>query len=261
MALPMCFTVLAMLVGIIPPSIENLPHEHVHNMSGSGVTAFSLHLGSKVFFWGRIITGLGMGLVVASIIWPLLNRYRSKTKSERYNGAGLFISIVLALLLSATLVGFLIKAEIVTLTPRSYFKIFEMFGVTLVVSWLLTPILAKLLIRPDGGWIVRLEIKPAVFEEIAHSAVMIGYPLYTIGALFAGAIWAEQAWGSWWGWDPKEVGALIIWLFYTGYLHARYHRKWQGRPAAVLIVLGMVFVFVSFFGNYFFGGLHSFEVT
>ena len=98
-------------------------------------------------------------------------------------------------------------------------------------------------------------------QEIAYAAVAIGYPLYTVGALFAGAIWAEQAWGTWWSWDPKEVGALIIWLFYTVFLHARYQRKWSGDRAAVLLVLGMLFVFISFFGNYFFGGLHSFEVT
>ena len=173
----------------------------------------------------------------------------------------MFIVLVFGVLLSAIVTGFLVKANWVKLTDRSYFKIFEFFGVMLVISWLLTPPLYALLIRPSGGWLGKMGVSPAVVEELSYSAVAIGYPLYTIGALFAGAIWAEKAWGTWWGWDPKEVGALIIWLFYTGFLHARYQRNWKGIPAAVLVVLGMLMVFLSFFGNYFFGGMHSFEVT
>ena len=117
--------------------------------------------------------------------------------------------------------------------------------------------------REEGagaGWIERLSLPRHVLEDVSYTAVIIGYPLYTIGALFAGAIWAEQAWGTWWSWDPKEVGALIIWFFYTGFLHARRTHQWKGERAAILIVLGMVMLFISFFGNYFFGGLHSFEV-
>jgi ABC-type transport system involved in cytochrome c biogenesis permease subunit len=130
-----------------------------------------------------------------------------------------------------------------------------------VFSWLITPIVHRLLVRGEETWLSTLNLPRNAFEEIGYTSVAIGYPLYTVGALFAGAIWAEQAWGTWWSWDPKEVGALIIWLFYTGFLHARYQREWKGARAQVLIVLGMIFVFVSFFGNYFFGGLHSFEVA
>jgi ABC-type transport system involved in cytochrome c biogenesis permease subunit len=88
--------------------------------------------------------------------------------------------------------------------------------------------------------------------------VTLGYPLYTLGALFAGAIWAEQAWGAFWSWDPKEVGALIIWLFYSAFLHARYQRGWTGTRTAVLSLTGFAMMMLSFFGNYFFGGLHSY---
>ncbi|MBL7074776.1 c-type cytochrome biogenesis protein CcsB [candidate division KSB1 bacterium] len=97
-----------------------------------------------------------------------------------------------------------------------------------------------------------------VLDAISYRAICLGYPLFTIGALFAGAIWAYNAWGSFWGWDPKEVGSLIIWLFYTGYLHARYQKKWQGNRAAIMSIIGFIMVLLSFFGNIFLGGEHSY---
>ena len=110
------------------------------------------------------------------------------------------------------------------------------------------------------GWsfLSKLNIDAELLDEINYKAVSLGYPLYTIGALFAGAIWAEKAWGQFWSWDPKEVGALIIWLFYTGYLHARRQKNWRGNRAAILSILGLLMVLLSFFGNYFFGGQHAY---
>ena len=98
-----------------------------------------------------------------------------------------------------------------------------------------------------------------LLDEINYRAVAIGYPLFTIGALFAGAIWAYEAWGSFWSWDPKEVGALIVWLFYTAYLHARLQRSWYGRRAAWLSITGFVIVILSFLGNLWLGGQHSYN--
>lgn len=97
-----------------------------------------------------------------------------------------------------------------------------------------------------------------LLDEINYRAIAIGYPLFTIGALFAGAIWAYEAWGSFWSWDPKEVGALIIWFFYTAYLHARLQRQWSGRRAAWLSIAGFVIVILSFLGNLWLGGNHSY---
>ncbi|MFQ5599344.1 MAG: c-type cytochrome biogenesis protein CcsB [Candidatus Krumholzibacteriia bacterium] len=97
-----------------------------------------------------------------------------------------------------------------------------------------------------------------LLDEINYRAIAIGYPLFTIGALFAGAIWAYEAWGSFWSWDPKEVGALIIWFFYTAYLHARLQRSWSGRRAAWLSVAGFSIVILSFLGNLWLGGNHAY---
>jgi len=98
-----------------------------------------------------------------------------------------------------------------------------------------------------------------LLDEINYRAVAVGYPLYTIGALFAGAIWAYNAWGSFWSWDPKEVGALIIWLFYTAYLHARMQRQWSERRAAWLSVAGFSMTILSFLGNLWLGGNHAYK--
>jgi len=114
---------------------------------------------------------------------------------------------------------------------------------------------------PRGGSPAPAEALPSLglLDEINYRAVAIGYPLFTIGALFAGAIWAYEAWGSFWSWDPKEVGALIIWLFYTAYLHARLQRAWQGRRAAWLSVAGFAIVILSFLGNLWLGGNHAYN--
>jgi cytochrome c-type biogenesis protein CcsB len=97
-----------------------------------------------------------------------------------------------------------------------------------------------------------------LLDEINYRAVAIGYPLFTIGGLFAGAVWAYEAWGSFWSWDPKEVGALIIWFFYTAYLHARLQRSWSGRRAAWLSIAGFAIVILSFLGNLWLGGNHAY---
>jgi cytochrome c-type biogenesis protein CcsB len=95
-------------------------------------------------------------------------------------------------------------------------------------------------------------------DEINFQAIAIGYPLFTVGALFAGSIWAHEAWGTFWAWDPKEVGALVIWLFYTGYLHARLQHGWKGKRAAWLSIIGFAMILLSFAGNIFLGGNHAY---
>ena len=100
--------------------------------------------------------------------------------------------------------------------------------------------------------------RPALLDEIAHRAVVIGFPFLTL-VIVLGAVWAEVAWGSYWSWDPKETAALVTWLIYGSYLHARVVRGWSGRRAAWLLVLGFAATLFTYFGNVFFGGLHSYS--
>lgn len=99
--------------------------------------------------------------------------------------------------------------------------------------------------------------EPAILDEIGYKAVVIGFPFLT-AVIVLGAIWAEVAWGSYWSWDPKESASLVTWLIYAAYLHARVVRDWAGRRAAVLLLVGFAATLLTYFGNYFFGGLHSY---
>jgi cytochrome c-type biogenesis protein CcsB len=95
-------------------------------------------------------------------------------------------------------------------------------------------------------------------EEIAHKSVLVGFPMLALG-IALGAWWANSAWGRYWGWDPKETSALVTWLIYAGYLHARGLRGWRGKRAAGILILGYVGVMFTYFAvNLWVSGLHSY---
>ncbi len=96
-----------------------------------------------------------------------------------------------------------------------------------------------------------------VLDEIGYRAVVVGFPFMAL-VIILGAVWADVAWGSYWSWDPKETASLITWLLYGGYLHARAIRGWRGRRSAVLLLFGFAATLFTYFGNLFFGGLHSY---
>jgi cytochrome c-type biogenesis protein CcsB len=98
----------------------------------------------------------------------------------------------------------------------------------------------------------------AVLDRIAHRTIVFGFPIWTMAIIF-GAIWAEEAWGRYWGWDPKEVWSFITWVAFAAYLHARATVGWRGRPAAVLAVVGFAaLVFNLIVVNTAIAGLHSY---
>ena len=96
-------------------------------------------------------------------------------------------------------------------------------------------------------------------EALAYRINIIGFILWTF-TLMAGAIWAEKAWGRYWGWDTKEVWTFIIWVIYAGYIHARATRGWRGSRAAWLAIIGFSAVMFNFtIVNLFFKGLHAYS--
>lgn len=97
-----------------------------------------------------------------------------------------------------------------------------------------------------------------VLDEVAYRSVIIGFPIFAT-MIILGSYWASIAWGRYWGWDPKETSALVTWLIYAVYLHARSQRGWAGRPAALILVIGFGAVLFTYFGNLFFSGLHSYS--
>jgi cytochrome c-type biogenesis protein CcsB len=95
-------------------------------------------------------------------------------------------------------------------------------------------------------------------DNISYRVIGLGFPLLTIG-IIAGGVWANEAWGSYWSWDPKETWALITWLVFAAYLHARITRGWQGRKPAILAASGLVMVWICYLGVNLLGkGLHSY---
>jgi cytochrome c-type biogenesis protein CcsB len=95
-------------------------------------------------------------------------------------------------------------------------------------------------------------------DNISYRIIGLGFPLLTIG-IIAGGVWANEAWGSYWSWDPKETWAFILWLVFAAYLHSRITKGWQGRKPAILAALGFVVVWVCYLGVNLLGkGLHSY---
>lgn len=95
-------------------------------------------------------------------------------------------------------------------------------------------------------------------ESLMTKCVSVGFPFQTL-VLITGAVWAEQAWGAWWSWDPKETWALVTWLVYALYLHASTTKDWDGRKAALMAVFGFATVLFTLFGvTFLLPGLHSY---
>ncbi|MDH4141994.1 MAG: cytochrome c biogenesis protein CcsA [Chloroflexota bacterium] len=97
-----------------------------------------------------------------------------------------------------------------------------------------------------------------VLDEVAYRSVIIGFPIFAT-MIILGSWWASIAWSRYWGWDPKETAALVTWLTYAVYLHARNRRSWAGRPAALLLVVGFAMVLVTYSGSLWFSGLHAYS--
>ncbi|WP_049559421.1 cytochrome c biogenesis protein CcsA [Nonomuraea sp. SBT364] len=111
------------------------------------------------------------------------------------------------------------------------------------------------LVRGDG--LSRLPSK-ADLEKAAHRAIVLAFPLWTF-AVIAGALWADRAWGRYWGWDPKEVWSFITWVGYAAYLHARVTAGWRGRAATIVQLVAFLCLLFNLIGvNIFIDGLHSY---
>jgi cytochrome c-type biogenesis protein CcsB len=113
--------------------------------------------------------------------------------------------------------------------------------------------------EPVGG-ATRRGILPsaAVLDRVAYRTIAFAFPIWTF-AVIAGAIWAEQAWGRYWGWDPKETWSFITWVVFAGYLHARATSGWRGRRAAAIALVGFASLLITYYAvNLWIVGLHSY---
>lgn len=123
--------------------------------------------------------------------------------------------------------------------------------------WLVRALIKRPIGEVAHGWVRKMD--PELLDEISYRAVAIGYPVFTLGGLVFAMIWAKEAWGRYWFWDPKETWALISWLVYSGYLHLRINRGWLGRPSAWTAVVGFGVILFTLIGvNLLIVGLHSY---
>ncbi|PID73896.1 MAG: c-type cytochrome biogenesis protein CcsB [Desulfobacterales bacterium] len=97
-------------------------------------------------------------------------------------------------------------------------------------------------------------------DDLTHKMIQFGFLFLSLG-IITGAVWADSAWGRYWGWDPKETWSLITWFIYATFLHARLMRGWQGKRIAVFSIIGFIAVMFTYFGvNFLLTGLHSYGV-
>jgi cytochrome c-type biogenesis protein CcsB len=98
-----------------------------------------------------------------------------------------------------------------------------------------------------------------VLDDLNYQALTFGFPLLTLG-IITGAVWAEYAWGRYWGWDPKETWSLITWFLYAAMLHQRLTLGWRGRKAAIMAIVGFMSLIFTFLGvNLLLPGLHAYS--
>ncbi|PJK17798.1 c-type cytochrome biogenesis protein CcsB [Chryseomicrobium excrementi] len=123
-------------------------------------------------------------------------------------------------------------------------------------------ILLRLILRKRLAEVVQPFTKKTnsqLLDEIGYRSVLIGFPVFSLGALIFAMIWAHEAWGRFWGWDPKEVWALITFLFYAVYLHLRLTKGWQGEKSAWLALIGFIIIMFNLIAvNLIIAGLHSY---
>jgi len=157
------------------------------------------------------------------------------------------------------------KDEIV-LQGNSYGKNFQSPASTDLVSTALykedySDTYSNIILEEAGSSISQKDQRLTLLESLdnlSYRTISFGFPLLTVG-IIAGAVWANEAWGSYWSWDPKETWALITWLVFASYLHARITKSWQGRKPALIASLGFIVVWICYLGVNFLGkGLHTY---
>lgn len=233
------------------------------------VLAVALHLAMLVVRgvaaqrvpWGNMYEFTAAISLVAVGAWLVVLRRRPELRR-----LGMFVLLPVIVLMF--LAGTVLYAQTAPVVPalRSYWLVIHVSAAVISSGILLLAGVVSCLYlarsahdtRPGRmAWTTRLPAAD-VLDRVAYRATALAFPIWTF-AVITGAIWAEAAWGRYWGWDPKETTAFIAWIVYACYLHARATAGWRGRRATVVNVVGFaVMVFNLFFVNLVVTGLHSY---
>ncbi|WP_033436622.1 c-type cytochrome biogenesis protein CcsB [Saccharothrix sp. NRRL B-16314] len=204
--------------------------------------------------WGNMYEYGSLLTLAAVVTWLVLSRMFP----VRRLGGFVLVPIVILMFLGGTV----LYADAAPVQPalQSYWLVVHVSVISVSSGVLLVPGVASVLYLLKSSGRARFRKLPDsdVLDRLAYRSTVFAFPLFTIG-IICGAIWAEAAWGRFWGWDPKETVAFVSWVVYAAYLHARATAGWRGRPAAWINSLGFVLtVFNLFFINLVTTGLHSY---
>jgi cytochrome c-type biogenesis protein CcsB len=190
---------------------------------------------------------------------------------ERALGAFVMLPVVLYLGLASSVL-YTAAGPLVPALNSYWIKIHVAAAITASGAFLLSGVIAVLYLLKsryhditDSGSSARFPVSlgaqlpaAAVLDRVSYTVIAFAFPVWTF-AVIAGAIWAESAWGRYWGWDPKETWSFITWVLYAGYLHARATAGWKGRKAAWVAVAAAVALIIDYYVvNIFVVGLHSY---
>jgi cytochrome c-type biogenesis protein CcsB len=234
------------------------------------IVAALVHLGSLAIRgiavdrvpWGNMYEFTLVVALVATIAWLAT---LTRMPQLRYLGLFVMMPVLVLMFLAGTLYT---KASKLVPALQSYWLAIHVSSIAAAEGILVTSaaLTGMYLIRSRherggtgrlAGWGARLPAA-ASLDKAAYRTVAFAFPIYTAGVIF-GAIWAEAAWGRYWGWDPKETWAFIAWVIYAMYLHARATAGWRGSRAAYINLLGFAAMTFNFFVvNIVISGLHSY---
>ncbi len=228
------------------------------------VLAWALHVAGTVLRglaagrvpWSNMyefaLTGIAVivGVFVLSRLWRDLNFL------------GVFFTGLATVFLGVATVNYYVTPTPLPPALQSYWLVIHVFVATLATGFLglgtALSVLQLIKERRDNGFLRSLP-SAVQLEDLAYRVGVIGFIFWTF-TLIAGAIWAEHAWGRYWGWDTKEVWTFVIWVVYAGYIHARATRGWRGSRSAWLQIIGFAAIIFNFtIVNQFFAGLHAYS--
>ncbi|GAA3889354.1 c-type cytochrome biogenesis protein CcsB [Saccharothrix violaceirubra] len=204
--------------------------------------------------WGNMYEYVALLTLAAVIGWIVLMRMFPVRKL----GGFVLVPIVTLMFLGGTV----LYADAAPVPPplRSYWLVVHVSVISVSSGLFLLPGVASVLYLLKNSGRARFSRLPDadVLDRLAYRSTVFAFPLFTIG-IICGAIWAEAAWGRFWGWDPKETVSFVAWVVYAAYLHARATAGWRGKPAAWVNTVGFALtVFNLFFINLVTTGLHSY---
>lgn len=175
---------------------------------------------------------------------------------------GIFVVLLAAMGIDSLAFKVMVKPEIFIKSYMFKSSFFNPSVFIKILSWIFMVVLIFIIWRYGSilkTLIEKFNIGPETLDEITYKSIAIGFPIFTLGGLIFGAIWADQAWGVYWSWDPKETWSLITWFVYAFYLHSRMIRGWRGKKVAIVAVIGFVAVIFTYLGvNLLLSGLHSY---